>query len=106
MTARDTYATVTEKEWQRQVVDLLGWNGWASYHTYDSRRSNPGFPDIFAIHIETGDRLAAELKTEEGRVSPAQEWWLNLFELAGIDCYVWRPSDVDKVIARAQKPGS
>ena len=93
---------VTEKDWQQQVVEILQWHGWVVYHTWSSLHSEAGFPDVFAIHPRSGDRLAAELKRETGKVSPAQLRWLALIEMAGIDNFVWRPSDVDAVIERAK----
>lgn len=94
---------VTEKEWQQQVVEILQWHGWRVYHTWSSLHSDAGFPDVFAIHQRTGDRLAAELKREGGKPTEAQIEWLVLFGLAKIDQYVWRPSDVDAVIERASR---
>jgi hypothetical protein len=35
---------MTERTWQDQVVEAATLFGWAVYHTYDSRRSAPGFP--------------------------------------------------------------
>lgn len=100
---RDQLRAVTEKEWQQQVVEILQWHGWRVYHTWSSLHSDAGFPDVFAIHQRTGDRLAAELKREGAQPSPAQLQWLALFDLAEISAYVWRPSDVDAVIERATK---
>jgi hypothetical protein len=87
--------TVTEREWQREVVALAKHMGWRHYHTHDSRRSEPGWPDLALVR----DRLVlAELKTETGRVSAAQERWLSLLSSAGVETYLWRPSDRDEVI--------
>lgn len=65
------YRAVTEREWQRQVIDALTLHNWTIYHTHDSRRSNPGWPDLFAVH-PAGDCFAAELKRETGKVTPEQ----------------------------------
>lgn len=97
------YDAVSEKDWQQQVRDLLRLNHWHAYHTHDSRRSDAGFPDVFALHPGSGDRFVAELKTEKGKATPAQLEWLAWFETCGIDAYLWRPSDVDRVIERVSK---
>lgn len=97
------YDDVSEKDWQQQVLDLLGYNGWKTMHVFDSRRSVPGWPDVFALHPRSGDRLVAELKTEKGKATPAQLEWLAWFEVCGIDAVVWKPSMVDEVIARVTK---
>lgn len=39
----------TEAAFQIRVVRLLTDHGYAVYHTHDSRRSEPGFPDLIAI---------------------------------------------------------
>lgn len=95
---------VTEKAWQQQVVEILEWHGWTTYHTFDSRRSDPGFPDLVAIRARDGDHLVAELKRQTGVMTSDQLRWHALFLAAGVDAYVWRPADVDKVITRARWP--
>lgn len=94
----------SEKEWHAEVVALLQWHGYSVYHAWSSQHSEAGFPDLFAIHKRTGDRFAAELKTQTGRLSEHQLRWMALFDLARIDWYCWRPSDVDVVLARASSP--
>lgn len=84
-----------EREWQAQVVEAARLMGWRVYHTHDSRRSAPGWPDLALVR----DRLVmAELKTETGRVSPEQQQWLALLTAAGVETYLWRPSDLDDVL--------
>lgn len=92
----------SEKQWQSEVVEILQRFGWKVYHTFDSRRSEKGFPDIFAIHVKSGDVMAIELKRQIENPTPEQEEWGALFEHAQIDWYVWRPSDIDEVILRAR----
>lgn len=94
------YDQITEKDWQAQVVELLQYRGYVVYHTFDSRRSQPGFPDLLALNPKTGDALVAELKSERGITTPRQLEWLTFFELCGTTGYVWRPSQIDEVIAR------
>ena len=87
---------MTEREWQAQVVDAARLMGWRVYHTHDSRRSEPGWPDLALVR----DRLVmAELKTDTGRVSNDQQKWLALLTAAGVETYLWRPSDFDEVLA-------
>lgn len=88
--------TQTEKQWQAEVVRAARLLGWTAYHTHDSRRSEPGWPDLALVR----DRLVmAELKTDTGRISPDQQRWLDLLGGAGIETYVWRPRDIDEVLA-------
>jgi len=85
-----------EREWQAQVVRYAKQLGWRVYHTHDSRRSEPGWPDLALVR----DRLVmAELKTDTGRVSDDQQQWLALLTAAGVETYLWRPKDVDEVLS-------
>ena len=71
-------------------------NGWLVYHTYDSRRSEPGFPDIVAVRPNVV--LFSELKSETGKLTSDQLMWMNLISVASrIDCRVWRPSNTDEI---------
>jgi hypothetical protein len=73
----------------RRMKDL----GYTAYHTHDSRRSQPGYPDIAAVR---GSRLLyAELKSAKGVLTREQRGWLDALWSAGAECYVWRPADLD-----------
>ncbi len=86
---------MTERQFQGGVEQLLRLYGWRYYHTHDSRRSSAGFPDLCAVR---GSRLVfIELKTETGRVSDEQKAWLADLENAGVEAYVWRPSDMERI---------
>lgn len=66
--------------------------GWLSYHTHDSRRSEPGFPDLVLVRDDR--MLLVELKTSQGRLSPAQVVWMRALSDAGADVRIWRPVDL------------
>ena len=92
------------------------WNpvtGWLVFHDTDSRRSEPGFPDL--LLARRGVVLLVELKTEKGKVSieqrianrgkrserllPSQQDWIE-----ASSALVWRPSDwpiIEEVLRRA-----
>ncbi len=82
---------LTEKQFMSQVLQLAGLRGWHSYHTHDSRRSVPGFPDLLLIRRER--LLVAELKVRKNKVTLEQRAWLELFAGAGAESYVWRETD-------------
>lgn len=82
-------ALMTEIQLQQSVEELAGLLGWRFYHAHDSRRDNPGFPDLVLVR---GTRvLWRELKREDGRVRPEQRQWLADLQRAGQDADVWRP---------------
>ena len=88
---------ITEKAFQAQVVQLAKVYHWEPvYHTFDSRRSCPGFPDLVMLR---GKRIIyAELKTEHGKLSMYQSLWLEaLRKVPQNEVFIWRPSDFDDI---------
>ena len=85
-------ADLVEKELQQQVVSLFRACGWHGYHTHDSRRSQPGFPDIVLIRERV---IYLELKTEKGHLSDRQREWLRALLNAGAEVYLVRPRHLD-----------
>ncbi|QEP08750.1 VRR-NUC domain-containing protein [Glutamicibacter sp. ZJUTW] len=94
----------SEAVFQSNVIRLAKSLGYMRiYHTKDSRGSEAGFPDLVMIHGKTKQVLFVELKSQGGRVSAAQELWLDDLRLGGQFAEVWRPSDwvsrrVEKVL--------
>jgi hypothetical protein len=121
-----------EAAFQAGVVELAGLQGWLCYHPPDNvpvtarsgrkyvQNVQAGYPDLTLVR---GVRLIfAELKAEKGRVSEAQETWLDClrrvavavngiaapardavaglprdvaesYMVPSIEVYVWHPSD-------------
>lgn len=88
---------LTEKAFTQMVIDLAHYLGWMSYHTHDSRHSEPGFPDL--CMIKDGRIVFAELKTETGKATPQQEHWLKELSKCNTEVYLWRPSDWEDITA-------
>lgn len=82
---------MTEAQLLQAVRDLAKLRGWLCYHTHDSRRSEPGFPDLVLVHPRTGQLRMVELKSLKGRVTPAQQKWIDALYAAGVVVDVWRP---------------
>jgi hypothetical protein len=80
---------LTEKAFLEQVRGLARLLGWMVFHTHDSRRSEPGFPDLVLLRERV---VWAELKTDTGRLTPAQVAWVEALRRAGQEVYLWRPS--------------
>lgn len=102
MTVRARVPPVTEAAWMAQIIHLARLLGYTRvYHTNDSRRSAPGFPDL-VLARPAGPRgparvVAIEVKTEGGRVTSDQEAWLDVLSAAGIPAVVARPADLEAV---------
>jgi hypothetical protein len=94
--ATEYHRFATEAQLQQTILDAARQLNWMVYHTFDSRRSEPGFPD--AVLLRGRRCLVLEFKTEKGRVSTAQTEWLEAFAEAGIDARVVRPSESDEVL--------
>lgn len=91
-TPKATTRGPTEAQFQAAVIEYASLRGWMHFHAYDSRRSEPGFPDL--VLARGGSLIFAELKTATGRVSAAQRAWLNrLSNVIGVYACLWRPSD-------------
>jgi len=95
---------MSERQLQSAVVELAGWLGWMTYHTHDSRRSNPGFPDLVLVKGNT--LLFVELKSAKGRLTPEQTEWLRALGFVA-SVATWRPCDwTSGEIERALRSGS
>jgi hypothetical protein len=93
---------VNEAAWQQQVIDLATLYGWEHYHSFDSRRSVPGWPDL--VLVRPPELVIVELKTDTGRLTAPQRNWLALLSGCGAETHVWRPSDFDEVHERLKWP--
>ena len=82
---------VSEQELQKAIVAYAKLQRWLVYHTYDSRRSNPGFPDL--VLVKNGRVIFAELKSQRGRLRAEQALWLAELRKTGLEAYVWFPLD-------------
>lgn len=92
MTAPAAHPVVTEAAWQKTVRQAAAMLNWRCYHTRFSFRSDPGFPDLICVKYHRV--LALELKSERGRVTAAQQEWIDaLAAVPGVTAMVARPSD-------------
>lgn len=91
---------LSERDWQTQVIQLARLHGWRVFHPLQSKGSEPGWPDL--AMVRSGRLFLVELKTDDGRLSPAQrEWFDQLGQVAAaagdaIHVDVWRPADFDR----------
>src|SRR5262249_41205651 len=82
---------ITEAQFQTDVIAYALLHGWLPYHTHDSQRSHPGFPDLVLVSPRAGRLVFAELKTMRGRISSHQRNWIAALGAVGQEVYIWRP---------------
>lgn len=116
MARRSRLPRLTEAEFQKQVTGLADLNGWEWNHIrrtpagaqttkWVTATSKKGYPDLEFWHPIRHDYFKAELKKENGLVSPAQKTCILSMRDAGLEVHVWRPSMWPVIQARLeQKP--
>ena len=92
-------STVSERSWQDTIIAVAKAHNWMVYHTHDSRKCTPGFPDLILVQPKTGRLVVAELKTVSGQLDAAQQLWLDAFTKVTNrpQVYIWRPGDLEEV---------
>ena len=94
---------MTEKAFQSDVMRVAKMLGWLCYHTFDSRRSASGFPDLVLVRERV---LFRELKVGKNKLSPTQELWRDSIMGAGGDWAEWRETDMDDIVADLSRRSS
>ena len=92
---------MSEREFRQAILNLCRYTGWRYYFSWTSIHSPAGFPDL--VLVRGSELIAAELKSERGRLSPAQQSWIDALREAGCETYLWRPSMLDSIIARLRE---
>ena len=102
-------APITERQFQQQVVHLAHLHRWRVMHVrptigrrggeaaWQTATSIAGYPDLTLWR--PGQLLLVELKTDRGRLSPAQREVIGSLQDAGVDVRVWRPADWPEIEA-------
>jgi len=79
--------------------------GSLCYHTWRSKRSEEGFPDLVIVAGTTLYLL--ELKTTRGQVTAAQQRWIDQLQaVTRIEARVVRPHDLEAIEAWLQGEGA
>jgi hypothetical protein len=78
-------------------------HGFLFYHTYSSRRSDPGYFDCTLT--KPGHPLYIwELKSARGKLTMEQErWWQFLQHVARVEVAVYRPSDWSVMVGKLSR---
>ncbi len=96
---------MTEKEYQKRVIDLLHALGYRVLFIYkvfaDGRwrttigADGKGYVDVTAWRERDKRRVYIECKSDTGRQSPEQKEWQRFLESMGEEFYLTRPKDYD-----------
>jgi hypothetical protein len=94
-----------ERMFQDQVMQIARMNGWQVFHASPHlvrpgvwRSDGQGFPDLLMAHPTRGC-IAAELKSDTGKLSPAQVVWRNAL-VPHMEWVLWRPKDLNAIAKR------
>ena len=95
---------MTERDWQRFVIDLAQLHRWRVAHFRPAMTSQgwrtpveadgAGFPDLVLVRERV---VYVECKADRGRLGLEQELWIDALKAAGQDVRVWRPRDEAEV---------
>lgn len=96
---------ISEKAFMGAVLRLARNHGWYAYHTHDSRRSLPGYPDLTMVHPDQHIVLWAELKVPGGSLTIEQSRWLEILgQVRGTAAFLWTPEDWPTISMRLTSP--
>lgn len=86
---------MSEAQLQDQVLRLAELCGWTlRYHTWNSQRSEAGYPDLTLCRPRDGRLLIVELKRDGRHPTVDQRAWLDGLEtVKHFDVKLWRPAD-------------
>jgi hypothetical protein len=97
MRRRVTQPGITERQLLDAVVAYARLRDWLAYHTFDSRRSEAGFPDV--VLVRGGRLVFVELKVAGRRPRVEQQRYLERLrgvelEAAGaVAVHVWTEAE-------------
>ena len=77
---------MSEKALQIKVIRILREQGFRVLHAYDSFKSDSGFPDLHAVHVEEKKLIVIELKREGQSPRDDQVEVLAAYEGYGYSC--------------------
>ena len=94
----------SERDFQREVIKIAESLGWYVNHALPGKGRNKhltlfigkrGFPDL--VLCRPPRLIFVELKSETGKVSTDQQEWLKALRACGVEVYVWRPSELERI---------
>ena len=93
---------ISERAFAQAVVEAAEDLGWTVWRTWASVHSPSGEPDLRMAHPGLRQIVWAELKTQKGKLSHAQQQAIETLIAAGARVYLWRPADwpqIERILA-------
>ena len=81
----------TESSIMKGIMQALSFKGWQIFRMPPAIYAKAGIPDLIAI--KQGMHVWIEVKREDGKLSPAQERYIQLLSEAGAEVIVARSVD-------------
>ena len=98
---------ISEKAFMAAVVRVATQHGWMCYHTFDSRKSPMGYPDLTLARLpwsgRPGEVIWSELKVEAPLTTQQEVWLATLSHVSRTEAYLWTPEDMPAIISRLQR---
>lgn len=96
---------VSETAFMAAVIRVAKEHAWLCYHTHDSRRSLPGYPDLTLVRPPHGGRpgeaIWAECKVPGGRLTLQQAHWLEVLgQVERTEAVVWVPEAMPEIVKK------
>lgn len=99
----------SEASFMKAVMQAAKLHKWTVWHDVDSRKNAAGWPDL--VCIRGGTIIFAELKTDTGKLRPAQVRYQEL--LAAVEAraggavrvFTWRPRDWSDIVKTLTEEG-
>lgn len=100
------YDHISESVFTAQVIKLAQVFKWRVAHFRPAmdkhgrwktavQGDGAGFPDLIMVRQERV--LVAELKSAKGKPSREQLLWISGFLVAGVEAFIWKPSDINDI---------
>lgn len=98
---------LSEKAFMSAVLRVAKQHDWLCYHTHDSRKSAPGYPDVTLARLpgpgRPGEVIWAELKVEAPLTIEQERWLATLSHVQHTEAHLWRPADMPVILARLSR---
>ena len=102
---------ISEADFQDMISDLAHLCGYKVAHFRKARKKDgswitpvsadgKGWPDLILCNDKRKSVIVTEIKSEQGKVTPEQQDWIDRLSQCGIETHVWKPSQWDEIVLK------